>query len=129
MFSYIYFYKTIFVTFDTFLFFTVITATFISDQSQRGSLFTLFLYCPLMAFLSVCGLSNVRQVLWEKAQEFLRKVYRDIGQMMTRSRTIGISQLCECYFIHACVNIYMHVYIHLYIHLNTVCEMCLKYLI
>lgn len=60
----------------------------IQDQSQRGSLFTLFLYCPLMAFLSVCGLSNVRQVLWEKAQEFLCKVNRDIGQMMTRSRTI-----------------------------------------
>ncbi|XP_028830405.1 protein SCAI [Denticeps clupeoides] len=58
------------------------------DQSQRGSLFTLFLYNPLMAFLSVCGLSSMRQGLWEKAQEFLRKVNRDIGQMITRSRVI-----------------------------------------
>ena len=60
-----------------------------SDQSQRGSLFTLFLYSPLLAFSSVCGLNNVRRGLWERAQEFLRKVYRDIGQMLTRSRTIG----------------------------------------
>lgn len=66
-----------------------------SDQSQRGSLFTLFLYSPLLAFSSVCGLSSVRRGLWERAQEFLRKVYRDIGQMITRSRTIGISERFE----------------------------------
>uniref|UniRef100_A0A8C4EPL3 Protein SCAI n=1 Tax=Dicentrarchus labrax TaxID=13489 RepID=A0A8C4EPL3_DICLA len=60
----------------------------VQDQSQRGSLFTLFLYSPLLAFSSVCGLSSVRRGLWERAQEFLRKVYRDIGQMITRSRTI-----------------------------------------
>ncbi|XP_076020078.1 protein SCAI isoform X3 [Genypterus blacodes] len=60
----------------------------VQDQSQRGSLFTLFLYCPLLAFSSVCGLNSVRRGLWERAQEFLRKVYRDIGQMLTRSRTI-----------------------------------------
>ncbi|KAA8584666.1 hypothetical protein FQN60_008451, partial [Etheostoma spectabile] len=58
------------------------------NQSQRGSLFTLFLYSPLLAFSSVCGLNSVQRGLWEKAQEFLRKVYRDIGQMITRSRTI-----------------------------------------
>lgn len=62
----------------------------LSDQSQRGSLFTLFLYCPLLAFLSVCGLSSLRQGLWEKAEEFLHKVYRDIGQMITRSQAIGM---------------------------------------
>uniref|UniRef100_A0A4W6DU56 Suppressor of cancer cell invasion n=1 Tax=Lates calcarifer TaxID=8187 RepID=A0A4W6DU56_LATCA len=61
----------------------------VQDQSQRGSLFTLFLYSPLLAFSSVCGLNSVRRGLWDKAQEFLRKVYRDIGQMITRSRSIG----------------------------------------
>ncbi|XP_076867396.1 protein SCAI isoform X2 [Brachyhypopomus gauderio] len=58
------------------------------DQSQRGSLFTLFLYCPLMGFLSVCGLTSARQGLWEKAQDFLRKVSHDIGQMLTSSRAL-----------------------------------------
>ncbi|XP_058632162.1 protein SCAI isoform X3 [Onychostoma macrolepis] len=58
------------------------------DQCQRGSLFTLFLYNPLMGFLSVCGLSSMRCGLWEKAQELLRKIFHDIGQMITSSRVI-----------------------------------------
>ncbi|XP_004075111.1 protein SCAI [Oryzias latipes] len=60
----------------------------VQDQSQRGSLFTLFLYSPLLAFSSVCGLSSIQRGIWERAQDFLRKVFRDIGQMITRSRTI-----------------------------------------
>ncbi|XP_057675802.1 protein SCAI [Corythoichthys intestinalis] len=60
----------------------------VQDQSQRGSLFTLFLYSPLLAFFSVCGLSSVRRELWHSAQEFLHKVDRDIGQMITQSPTI-----------------------------------------
>ncbi|XP_034073786.1 protein SCAI [Gymnodraco acuticeps] len=60
----------------------------VQDQCQRGSLFTLFLYSPLLAFSSVCGLSSVHRGLWERAQEFLHKIYHDIGQMITRSRTI-----------------------------------------
>ncbi|KAL7834766.1 hypothetical protein SRHO_G00290130 [Serrasalmus rhombeus] len=59
-----------------------------ADQSQRGSLFTLFLYNPLMGFLSICGLTSMHQGLWEKAQEFLGKVSHDIGQMLTSSRAI-----------------------------------------
>lgn len=60
-----------------------------ADQAQRGSLFTLFLFSPLLAFCSVCGLASVQAGQWERAQEYLRKVNRDIGQMITRSRTIG----------------------------------------
>ncbi|XP_041090361.1 protein SCAI isoform X1 [Polyodon spathula] len=58
------------------------------DQSQRGSLFTLFLYNPLMAFLYVCGLSSMRSGLWDKCQEFLRKMNRDLGQLISHSRSI-----------------------------------------
>uniref|UniRef100_W5MCE5 Suppressor of cancer cell invasion n=1 Tax=Lepisosteus oculatus TaxID=7918 RepID=W5MCE5_LEPOC len=67
------------------------------DQSQRGSLFTLFLYNPLMAFLHVCGLSSMRRGLWDKSQEYLRKVYRDVGQLMTHSRAIGTARTAEYY--------------------------------
>ncbi|XP_016387429.1 protein SCAI-like isoform X1 [Sinocyclocheilus rhinocerous] len=63
------------------------------DPCQRGSLFTLFLYNPLMGFLSVCGLSSMRYGLWEKAQELLRKVFHDIGQMITSSRVIDQAYL------------------------------------
>ncbi|MEJ1275012.1 suppressor of cancer cell invasion [Cricetulus griseus] len=58
------------------------------DQSQRGSLFTLFLNNPLMAFLFVSGLSSMRRGLWEKCQEYLRKINRDIAQLLTHSRSI-----------------------------------------
>ncbi|XP_062845045.1 protein SCAI isoform X2 [Trichomycterus rosablanca] len=58
------------------------------DQTQRGSLFSLFLYNPLMGFLSVCDLTSMRQGLWEKAQEFLWKIFHDIGQLLTSSRAI-----------------------------------------
>uniref|UniRef100_A0A3Q2P148 Suppressor of cancer cell invasion n=1 Tax=Fundulus heteroclitus TaxID=8078 RepID=A0A3Q2P148_FUNHE len=60
----------------------------VQDQAQRGSLFTLFLYSPLLAFSSVCGVNSVRRGLWDRAQDFLQKVFRDIGQMITRSRSI-----------------------------------------
>lgn len=81
------------------------------DQSQRGSLFTLFLYNPLMGFLSVCGLSSMRYGLWEKAQELLRKFFHDIGQMITSSRVIGNVNMCRyplffCFVFYAFINFY-----------------------
>ncbi|KAH1179345.1 hypothetical protein KIL84_021928 [Mauremys mutica] len=60
----------------------------LQDQSQRGSLFTLFLNNPLMAFLFVSGLSSMRRGLWEKCQDYLRKINRDIAQLLTHSRSI-----------------------------------------
>ncbi|MGH0125911.1 UNVERIFIED_CONTAM: hypothetical protein FKN15_026460, partial [Acipenser sinensis] len=68
-------------------------------QSQRGSLFTLFLYNPLMAFLYVCGLSSMRSGLWDKCQEFLRKVNRDLGQLISRSRSTDIEWVCDLAFL------------------------------
>ncbi|OPJ67596.1 protein SCAI isoform B [Patagioenas fasciata monilis] len=65
----------------------------LQDQSQRGSLFTLFLNNPLMAFLFVSGLSSMRRGLWEKCQDYLRKINRDIAQLLTHSRSIDQSFL------------------------------------
>ncbi|MBN3281702.1 SCAI protein, partial [Polyodon spathula] len=51
-----------------------------------------------MAFLYVCGLSSMRSGLWDKCQEFLRKVNRDLGQLISRSRSIGKyqAQVLQC---------------------------------
>lgn len=78
------------------------------DQSQRGSLFTLFLYNPLMGFLSVCGLSSMRYGLWEKAQELLRKFFHDIGQMITSSRVIGNVNMWRYPFFFMLSLIFIH---------------------
>ena len=79
--------ETVFYIFNMFV---------ITDQSQRGSLFTLFLNNPLMAFLFVSGLSSMRRGLWEKCQEYLRKINRDIAQLLTHSRSIGTLLLSNC---------------------------------
>lgn len=42
-----------------------------------------------MAFLFVSGLSSMRRGLWEKCQDYLRKINRDIAQLLTHSRSIG----------------------------------------
>lgn len=63
---------------------------FLPDQSQRGSLFTFFLNNPLMAFLFVSGLSSMRKGLWDKCHDYLRKINRDIAQLLTHSRSIGM---------------------------------------
>ncbi|KAM4664214.1 protein SCAI isoform 2-T2 [Discoglossus pictus] len=60
----------------------------VQDHCQRGSLFTLFLNNPLMAFLFISGLSSMRRGLWEKCQDHLRKINRDIAQLLTQSRSI-----------------------------------------
>ncbi|XP_059494165.1 protein SCAI isoform X4 [Stegostoma tigrinum] len=60
----------------------------LQDQTQRGSLFTLFLYNPLMAFLFMCRLTSMRKGLWDKCQEYLLKIYRDIAHLLTKSRTV-----------------------------------------
>uniref|UniRef100_A0A670KEP2 Suppressor of cancer cell invasion n=1 Tax=Podarcis muralis TaxID=64176 RepID=A0A670KEP2_PODMU len=60
----------------------------LQDQSQRGSLFTFFLNNPLMAFLFVSGLSSMRKGLWDKCHDYLRKINRDIAQLLTHSRSI-----------------------------------------
>ncbi|KFP53566.1 Protein SCAI, partial [Cathartes aura] len=53
----------------------------------------LFLNNPLMAFLFVSGLSSMRRGLWEKCQDYLRKINRDIAQLLTHSRSIDQSFL------------------------------------
>ncbi|KAJ7308038.1 hypothetical protein JRQ81_008539 [Phrynocephalus forsythii] len=60
----------------------------LQDQSQRGSLFSFFLHNPLMAFLFVSGLSSLRKGLWDKCHDYLRKINRDIAQLLTHSRSI-----------------------------------------
>ncbi|XP_077319606.1 protein SCAI isoform X1 [Lithobates pipiens] len=60
----------------------------LQDLSERGSLFTLFLNNSLMAFLFISGLSSMRKGLWDKCQEQLRKINRDIAQLLTHSRSI-----------------------------------------
>ncbi|KAI1289391.1 Protein SCAI [Halotydeus destructor] len=58
------------------------------DQQHKGSLFTLFLYCPLTA---ICLISNIIEVpiqIWEKAQQCLDNFLAEAGRLIVRSRAI-----------------------------------------
>lgn len=58
------------------------------DQQHKGSLFTLFLHCPLTA---ICLISNIIEVpvqLWEKAQQHIDHFLTEAGRLLVRSRSV-----------------------------------------
>eukprot|EP00794_Sanderia_malayensis_P015914 gene15914-17514_t len=42
--------------------------------SKNGGLFTLFCYDPLLAFCTVCNITDLRQDLWDKCQQFVDQI-------------------------------------------------------
>jgi len=57
------------------------------DQQHKGSLFTLFLHCPLTA---ICLISNIIEVpgqLWDKAQSHIDHFLAEAGSLIIRSRS------------------------------------------
>lgn len=58
------------------------------DQQHKGSLFTLFLHCPLTA---ICLISNIIELpiqLWEKGQAQIDRFLAEAGRLMIRSRSL-----------------------------------------
>lgn len=58
------------------------------DQQHKGSLFTLFLHCPLTA---ICLISNIIEVpiqLWEKAQQHIDIFLSEAGRLLVHSRSV-----------------------------------------
>lgn len=58
------------------------------DQQHRGSLFTLFLHCPLTA---ICLISNIIEVpgqLWDRAQSHVDHFLTEAGRILVHSRSV-----------------------------------------
>ena len=49
----------------------------LAEQSRKGSLFTLFLFNPLVAFCYVCSIAVLRSDLWESCQWQVRQILND----------------------------------------------------
>lgn len=88
------------------------------DQQHKGSLFTLFLHCPLTA---ICLISNIIEIpiqLWEKAQIQVDRFLAEAGRLVVRSRNIDPAyiqfygddflRLLMLRFIFCCVVVRMH---------------------
>ena len=64
--------------------------TLFADQSRNGSLFTLFLHSPLVAFCYICNVNNLGSELWDKAQAELDKfMVETLRAFSDWSRSIG----------------------------------------
>ena len=60
-----------------------------TEQQQKGSLFTLFLHCPLMALCFVCKIVDVPVSLWDKCQAQVDKFVAESSRLFARSRKLG----------------------------------------
>ena len=56
------------------------------DQAIKGSLFTLFLHCPLTALCLVSNIIELSIQLWERAQQVVDRFLAEAGRLLVRSR-------------------------------------------
>ncbi|KAK7491648.1 hypothetical protein BaRGS_00017101 [Batillaria attramentaria] len=63
------------------------------EQQLKGSLFTLFLHCPLMALCFVCKIVDVPITLWDKCQAQVDKFMSEASRLFTRSRKLDHSYM------------------------------------
>ena len=62
------------------------------EQSRKGSLFSLFLFSPLVAFCYVCSIADLRSDLWDSCQRQVRRIMNDsLRVFYDWSRCVGES--------------------------------------
>lgn len=61
---------------------------FQQQQQQHGSLFTLFLHCPLTALCLISNIIEMPLQIWDKAQIGVDRFLLEAGRLIMRSRTI-----------------------------------------
>ena len=65
----------------------------LSEQSRKGSLFSLFLFNPLVAFCYVCSIADLRSDLWDSCQRQVRRIMNDsLRVFYDWSRYVGESR-------------------------------------
>lgn len=56
------------------------------DLRHGGSLFTLFLHAPLVAFCLICNIGSLAVHRWERCQRHIERFLNEASQLVTRSR-------------------------------------------
>ncbi|KAH9644166.1 hypothetical protein HF086_008655 [Spodoptera exigua] len=57
------------------------------EARVEGSLFTLFLHCPLSALCLCCDIKKMGLMNWERAQSYIDAFLKEAGALVARSRT------------------------------------------
>ncbi|CDS43152.1 conserved hypothetical protein [Echinococcus multilocularis] len=60
--------------------------TIFDNERRKGNLFTLFLHCPLTAYLHVCGLKSISLKTWERAQALVDSFMGECFRILFRAR-------------------------------------------
>ena len=58
------------------------------NKQHQGSLFTLFLHCPLTAICLISDIIEITISLWGKAQSHIERYYTEAGKILVRSRNV-----------------------------------------
>lgn len=66
------------------------------NSNSKGSLFTLFLNCPLTALCLISNISAVQEPTWREAQFIMDKFYSELGTILLQSRSIDPSYISFC---------------------------------
>lgn len=66
------------------------------NDNTKGSLFTLFLHCPITALCLVSNNTQVPESVWREAQFYIDKFYTELGQIILQSRLLDPSFISLC---------------------------------
>jgi hypothetical protein len=60
-----------------------------SDNSHKGSLYTLFLHSPLSGFCFVTNIVDIPLHLWDKCLTYIDRFMTEASRLITRCRGVG----------------------------------------
>ena len=63
------------------------------QEHGRGSLFTLFLHCPLMGLCVICSVCDVPMLLWERCQALIDRFMVEASILCSRSKNLDPTYL------------------------------------
>lgn len=66
------------------------------NDNTKGSLFTLFLHCPITALCLISNIIELPESIWREAQFYLDKFYTELSQIILQSRLLDPSFIGLC---------------------------------
>lgn len=66
------------------------------NDNTDGSLFTLFLHCPLTALCSISNIIELPETIWRDAQFYIEKFYTELSAILLQSRSLDPTFISLC---------------------------------
>ncbi|XP_015765938.1 PREDICTED: protein SCAI-like [Acropora digitifera] len=98
---------------------SIMAPTTMQEQSRKGSLFTLFLVSPLLAFCHVCNIADLRSDLWDSCQRQVRRILNDSLRIFydwSRCVDIAFVQLLDDEFLRLMILRFIFCFYTMHLH-------------